>query len=552
MSLIYLKFKETAEKNRRHTAVGWKEKGRWHSMNYLDFFSWVDRLAAGFRALGVRKGERVSLMSENRPEWLACDLAINKLGAISVPIHITSNKPLVDYILKDSGSGFFILSEKAADKISGLVFSSGVKTILIGNDPEKKFGAVLSELAENGGRTEPEGGKNDIASIVYTSGTTGDPKGTMLSNDNFLFNVERSCRLIPIFNTDRFLSFLPLSHVLERTGGSYSPILSGAAIFYAEGIKELSDNLKEVKPTILVAVPKIFEKIYETIFSEIKRKNLIARKMFFWSLKIKERGPLYPFADLLVYRKIRAVFGGRIRFAVSGGASINDRIIKFFLRFGIRIVEGYGLTETAPIIALNPLDGIKPGAVGIPLEGVLVKIADDKEIIVKGENVMAGYWNKEEATREAIDDEGWFRTGDLGFIDSDRYLTIIGRKKEMIVLTNGKNVAPEKVESVIDLSPFVSQSLVVGHKRDHLAALIVPDYEMIRERLGENIDLEKIIRRELDKSAGELAYYEAIRSFKIVEKPFSIENGELTATLKLRRKAIEIKYAPLINDLYWS
>lgn len=570
METIYKKFKEIVEKYGERPAVCWKENSRWLQYNYQEFLSLIDNLAGGLFGLKVNRGERLAILSENRPEWLMADLAINRLGAVSVPIHATANEQLIKYILKDSGSSFLIVSENLFEKHKTLLTNfvndeesrlaalrplSGLrKIILISNNPgnySAQF-ALFKDLIK-AATAELEVAESELASIVYTSGTTGEAKGVMLSNKNFLTNVEAALERIKINEHDKFLSFLPLSHVLERTAGSYVPILSGASIAYAEGIKKLADNLAEVRPTILISVPKIFETMHEKIIANLRAKNFFIRDLFFTSLKRPATSWLRRLADALIYKKIRRLFGGRLRFAVSGGASINERILRFFKNVGVVIIEGYGLTETAPIVAANSLANGKIGTVGQPLSGVEVKIAVDKEILVKGEIVMRGYWQKEELTREVFDQDGWFKTGDLGFLDKENFLTVIGRKKEMIVTSNGKNISPEKIESLINLSPYISQSLVVGHKNSFLAALVVPDREMIKGKFrDEKIDLIKLISEEINKINREAMPHEAIKKFHLLDKPFTVEADELTPTLKARRTVIEARYAKEIDKLYKS
>ncbi|MDD4333497.1 MAG: long-chain fatty acid--CoA ligase [Patescibacteria group bacterium] len=555
---IYEKFKITADKNGNRNAVLWKEKGAWQSYSYSEFFNQVNKIASGLIKLGVEKEDKIALLSENRWEWLATDLAINKIGAISVPIHAVSNADTIEYILKDSEASYLFVSENLYKKhLTFLETGIDLDEIIIlsnGEDSAIKnvlyFKDILNYAAANSNFVGEDG---DVASIIYTSGTTGEPKGVMLSNKNFFFDVNAVSERIKVYPEDIFLSFLPLSHVLERTGGSYLPMIKGASIAYAESIKKLADNLVEIKPTILVSVPKIFEKMYEKIFANIKEKRLFVKKMFFWALRQKNKSFSKQIADFIILKKIRKkVFGGRLRIAVSGGASINEKILRFFTNIGVKIIEGYGLTETAPIICVNSLENNKIGTVGMPLNDIAVKISAEKEILVKGDNITQGYWRKEEMTKETFDSDGWFKTGDMGFLDRDNFLTIIGRKKEIIVTTNGKNIAPEKIEGIINLSPYIEQSLIVGHRRQFLASLIVPDFKSIEEKFGK-VDSKlarEIIEGEIEKINRQLEHHEKIAKIKILDKQFTIEAGELTPTLKVRRKIIETKFHDIINGIY--
>ncbi|MCX6799997.1 MAG: AMP-dependent synthetase/ligase, partial [Candidatus Falkowbacteria bacterium] len=382
----------------------------------------------------------------------------------------------------------------------------------------------------------------NVASLVYTSGTTGVPKGVMLTNANFISNVDAARKEFSITAKDKFLSFLPLSHVLERTLGSYIPILSGAEIYYSEGIKQLKDNLAEVKPTILICVPKILERFYEGVRDNAEKGSNLKKKIFYFALKNKDNF----FADVLVFRKIRKLFGGNLRFCVSGGASINSRILKFFYNAKIKITEGYGLTETSPIISANKLNNLRPGSVGELLEDVQVKISVDKEILVKGANVMKGYWQQAKKTKETFDKDGWFKTGDQGYLDNENFLFITGRKKDLIVTSNGKNIAPEKIENILNLSPYILQSLVVGHKRSNLTVLIVVDKNNIKDIN----DVKSIIQKEIDMVNKNLEHHEYIKAFELIDHPFSQELGELTPTLKIRRFIVEDKYAKVIERMY--
>jgi len=553
---LYSSFRQTAEKYKNNPAVYFKRNNSWQSFNYSQFLMLVDNLAGGFKKLGIAKDNRVAILSENRPEWAMSDLAINKIGAVSVPIHTSSNFQAIEYLLQDSGSKFLIISEIYLEKIEKLKPElRNIKIIIIRKSlNEKKIsGAEDFDKHEFNDLLEVSGDKeiieNEISSIVYTSGTTGEPKGVMLSNENFLSNINAASEIIKILPTDKFLSFLPLSHVLERTCGNYVPLFHGASIAYAEGMKQLSNNLKEINPTIIVCVPKIFERTYEKITSTVEESSEFRKKVFYWALR-QRKGFKYFIAYHLALKKIKNAFGNNIRFAVSGGASLNIQLMKFFRHIGIDIIEGYGLTETSPIIALNPLGKPKVGSVGIVIPGTTTSIAEDKEILVKGPGVMKGYWNKEAQTKEALDDNGWFRTGDLGFLDKEGYLTIIGRKKEIIVTSNGKKVPPEKVESIINLNPFISQSVVVGHRKNFLACLAVPNFENINKTFGSTADINEILTKEFERINKGLMDYERIEKFSVIVDPFTIEDGDLTATLKVRRSIIEKKYEKKIEEMY--
>lgn len=561
MNTIYQKFKLSAKNNSAKAALYWKSDHFWHHIHYKELLPLVDNLAEGLLHNNVKHGDRICILSENRPEWLISDLAINKIGAVSVPIHTTSNEPLIEYIINDSGSGFLFVSKDIYNKFSVLLNTlieskSDFKVIIYDNFKNQKVKSALNkkiifykDLIKNNLYHTVEV-ENELASIIYTSGTTGEPKGVMLSNENFIANIDSVYKVFDIRSVDKFLSILPLSHVLERTLGSYIAICAGASIAYSEGIRKFSKNLVDIKPTIMIGVPRIFEKTKDKIFAGIKSKNFLIQKLFFVSLKKDDGSLLKKIADKLIYNKIRHIFGGHLRFAVSGGAAIHERILRFYNNVGIRIVEGYGLTETSPIIACNTVEERIIGSVGKPLPDVEVKISYEKEILTKSRSVMMGYWGKPEMTAEVVDEDGWFKTGDLGFIGHNDVLTIIGRKKDLIVTTNGKNIYPEKIENVINLSSYIAQTLVVGHKKNNLAALIVPEWEAIKSAFGESVDVRQLIVKELEKYNYQLLEFEKIENFEILEKPFSIEENELTPTLKIRRHYIENKYKNKIDKLF--
>lgn len=562
MESIYQKFKESVQHYPSRPVVYWRKNRHWLHIHYKELLLLVDGLAGSLTDLKVKPGDRISILSENRPEWLVSDLAINKIGAVSVPIHTTANQPLIEYILNDSGSGFLFVSEACLIKHESFLLllieqKPEIRIILydqsyvLKTDWQKNYPKITLYSSLLAGGREDESVSVELASLVYTSGTTGEPKGVMLSNKNFIHDALASTARIPVRPSDKFLSFLPLSHVLERTAGSYIPIFSGASIAYAESIKNLSDNLREVKPTIIISVPRIFEKMQEKIFAKIQTKSQFAKKLFFWSLKQKSGTLGKQLAHILIYKKLHKIFGGHLRFAMSGGACINIKVLKFFKNVGVKIAEGYGLTETSPVSATNSLENNKIGTVGQAIDGVMIKIAADKEILIKGDNLMMGYWQKDDKTKEAIDGDGWLQTGDLGFLDYQGYLTVIGRKKDIIVTSNGKNVYPERIESLLNLSYAINQCLIVGHKKNSLLALVVPDFETISQKFkGVKIDLQHLVDDEIKKVNEQLMAHEVIGKFHLLEKPFTIEAEELTPTLKIRRHYIEAKYKDLIDGLY--
>ncbi|NQU77238.1 long-chain fatty acid--CoA ligase [Candidatus Falkowbacteria bacterium] len=578
------KFFQISTKHPKKDFLVAKKDGKWRSIAFKQAGNFIKFFACGLREIGLAKGDRVAILSANRPVWPIVDLGIMSAGGISVPIHTTLSQAKIEYILKDSESRFlFVAGQENFDKI--LSIKNKTKTLL----KTVYLDAFLSEVGEaesfdqllNLGyesKAELDIDKHvskEIASIVYTSGTTGEPKGVMLSHENFLTNAISAIRAVSIKSSDTFLSFLPLSHVLERTAGYYVPMSVGATINYAENVKKLADNLKEVKPTVLVCVPRIFEKVYEKIIDKTKHEKGLKKKLFFSALKTqseihharREGRSISPVLkikakalDKLVCSKVRQALGGHLRFAVSGGSSLNKKIARFFEDLGINIIEGYGLTETSPIITVNHLDKYEFGTVGLPLKEVQLKISADKEILVRGPNVMSGYWKNPQATAEVLTPEGWFSTGDLGFLDEYGFLSIIGRKKEIIITSGGKNVSPEPVENALQLSKYISQAMIIGNNRRFVSALIVPDFEKLKDFIKEkkldkfelvkNNVLINLIEHEVSQQLKDLPEFEKVKKFVLLDCEFTQEAEELTPTFKLRRAIIESKHKKGIEAMY--
>jgi len=576
MKNIFEKFKETADKFPNKPALKFKYHGAYISISFSELEKRVEILAKGLLELGMQKGDKLAIFCENRSEWVRTDLAGLSFGAVTVPIHTTLSPKIIKHILSNSGSKTILVSNQ--DFFNKLVLVASeledLKNIIyinldhLENDIKDKKILSLEEVMKLGERSQKnintEVAPDDLASIVYTSGTTAMPKGVMLTHNNLLFDAEAAVTAVPVSEKDILLSFLPLSHVLERTAGYYAPLVCrGSCIAYAEGTKELKQNLKEIKPTIVVSIPRIFEKVHSGIWDKIKQGGGLKYKLFVWALKQEQGTVGHKIANLLVFHKVRGVFGGHLRFTISGGATLNHKLARFFSRIGINIVEGYGLTETAPVISVNRLDNIKFGSVGQHLPGVEIKIAEDKEILTKGPNLMKGYYNNESLTNEVIDQEGWFHTGDLGFINSEGFLIIIGRKKEMISMSNGKIAWPESLEVVLNNDKFISQSMVYGNNKSYLTALIIPDWQEVARSLDEfKIDskepdalikeekLIKLYKERIEKINSQFAEWEKIRNFKLLAKEFLPEKDEVTPTLKLRRRVITENYKQEIDQMY--
>jgi len=560
---IFSRFQNAALKYPKNISLGWKVDNKYQTINYRQLLEQVNRCVTGLRKLNIEANTKVAIFSSNRPEWAILDLALNKIGAISVPIHTTLSPNLIKHILEDSKAECLALGEFLS-KYQEIENQVSLKKVISFNYIDWRADFVYFQDLLKEQPDDKEVVAKDYCTIIYTSGTTGKPKGVMLTDDNFIQNIDAAAKYVPYYPTDSLLSFLPFSHVLERTGGYYCPLFNGSAIYFAESSKTIAEDIKKVRPTILISVPRIFEKVYEKVLENIKSKSSLKQKMFFSSLSLaraylkahKEGSALkiflkigYYLADYFVLSKGRAALGGRLRFSISGGAPLNSSVARFFESLGIIILEGYGLTETSPIISVNPITDYRFGTVGKVISGVEVKIADGKEILVKGHNIMKGYFNNQDATVESFENN-WFKTGDLGFLDNENYLTIIGRKKEMIVTATGKNVNPEELENALIQSKYIAQAIVFGDKQKYISALLVPAFmELKKYAEANNIQLElfELIKHEtiLEMFKEEVKRYldhfpenEKVKSFVLADREFSEEKEELTPTLKLRRKKI--------------
>lgn len=588
-----------------------KSTREWTGISYEQLGRWGRSMAAYLQDVGVRKGDRVALLSENRPEWTIADIAIQMLGAVNVSLYTSLPASQVGYIIKDSGSRVFIVStgiqlqkaEKVFDECPALqrvVTMSEMRTehpdwVSSWDDAMSRGESKLESARESIERAADEVLPSDIASLIYTSGTTGTPKGAMITHENFCTNARSSLELVPFTEDDHHLSFLPLCHVFERTAGYIAVLAAGASISYAESINTVNRNLSELGPTVLISVPRLFERIYNLILKSVAEGPAARRRMFDWATSVGKRyaveGKTDPITRLqraaayrLVFRKLHERLGGNLRFAVSGGAALPAAIGEFFLAAGITIIEGYGLTETSPVLTINPFDNPLFGTVGRVIPGVTIgigRISDGKilaevsgsdypidvsspegEILARGPNIMKGYWNNEEATRQAIDPEGWFHTGDVGRFENGR-LRITDRIKHMIVSKGGKNIYPGPIEDRFKSVQWIDQIMVVGEGREFLSALVVPDADAIEayaksrniefgplEELYETDEIKKLFEQEFKKYARDAAAHEKIRDFRLIADPFSVEAGTMTPTLKLRRSVIEKRYEPLIEEMY--
>ncbi len=569
-------FFEIAKRNSSKSALLYKKEGVYFPITYKEFSEKVIALGCGLQNLGFEKGDKVAILSENRPEWAIADLATMLIGGVVVPLHTTFNPKAILTILNHCKAKILVVSNSdfLNKVLLGQKYLKHLEKIIVLENLTATQKEILSNkvIGWNAILKHNQGVKHkkifldpdEICSIIYTSGTTGAPKGVALSHRNFLSDVEAVADVIPVKHNDVFLSFLPLSHVLERLAGYYMPLCYGATIAYAESVKYLPCNLKEVKPTVLICVPRIFEKFHDAIWDKINKSGKLQKKFFLWTLKQKKGSFNYGMGDLIAFQKIRKQMGGKIRLAISGGASLNEKVGKFFSKIGIPVLEGYGLTETSPVIAANREKDFKFGTVGKVLPGVKVKISDTKEVLVKGPNVFCQYFDNKKKTKQVFDKDGWFCTGDMGFIDNEGFLTIIGRGREMIVTSGGKNIWPEKIENLLNDDKFIVQSIVVGNSKKFISALIVPDWQEIEiylksnnlplkdhQALTKNSEILKMFQQRIDEKINpKLNDFEKIKKFKLIPQEFSQEQEELTPTLKLRRHMIERHYSKGIESMY--
>lgn len=587
---INTRFAEAARKYPDRPALSHKPDGgkTWETLTYKNVADQVKQVSLGLRALGVGRGDRVALLSENRPEWAICDLAAQAAGAVTVPIYPTLPASQVAHILADSGAKAIVVSDaKQMAKILALRESLPDLSVLITLDEasaEDGF-QTLAAVVDTGAKASFEESyearrdsvqHDDLMSLVYTSGTTGSPKGAMLTHGNMAAAIDGANDKFPQFTppNDVFLSFLPLSHVFERV--TYNLALTqGAQTIYNDSIFKLLDNMAELHPTIMQCVPRVFESIQERVFDGIaklpeRRKNLTKRALEIGGIVARRQNAglsvspllfgLFLFYDKLVLSKIRARFGGKVKFLVSGGAPLSPATATFFLAIGIPILEGWGLTETTAAAAANPRGRVKIGTVGTPLAGVSVKTAEDGEILVQGPTVMRGYWNLPNATAEVIDTERWFHTGDIGEIDAEGYLKITDRKKDILVLANGKKVAPQPIETLLKRSPLLSEVVLLGDNAGTVGALVVPNYDLLKawakeqngeakkpEELAADPAARKYVKSEIDKLSKELADFEKIKRIALLPHAFTQDTGELTPTLKVKRKVVAEKYGRLLE-----
>ncbi|HYO76219.1 MAG TPA: long-chain fatty acid--CoA ligase [Thermoanaerobaculia bacterium] len=577
----------------RPAIMKYKSGDRWVDVSVPEFRDSVRWLAEALHEMGVKAGDRVAILAENRPEWTISDFAILAASAVSVPVYPTLLGWQIEYILNDAGTVAVICSnQEQLDKL--LEIRSHVpclNAIIVCDPPAKPAPGVLTfkDVLARGRQFEEKNGRawfdrsrasrtaDDLATLVYTSGTTGNPKGAMLTHGNITSNVMAVRAFVPFQPGDTALSILPLSHILERMV-DFLYLYKGGCIAYAENVTKVADNLQEVKPEFFAAVPRLFEKMRARVLDNVATAPPARQKIFKWALGVAEarlpyrieRKPMplglklkSAVADKLVFSKILARLGGNVKYVVSGGAPLSADLAAFFIGAGVEILEGYGLTETSPVIAVNRPDKRRLGSVGPIINGVEVKIAADGEILSRGPHIMTGYWNNPDATAQAIDSEGWFHTGDIGEIDKDGFLRITDRKKDIIINAYGKNIAPQPLEALLKSSPYVGTPVLIGDGRKYLSALIVPNFEKLereapalgvnttsREELVANDKIKALIQSEIDRFNQNLDRQEKIRRFALLARDFTIEDDEITPSLKVKRKNIDKKYKSTIDQLY--
>ena len=566
-----------------------KKEGAYAPISTQEFGDGVKHLALGLKALGFEAGQKLCLFSENRPAWTMTDLATLCAGGLTVPIYTTLVPEQIRYIIDDSDAMVVVVSNADLwQKVETLRPElTKVKHYITFADQAPAGVLTLKEVMEKGrAAEEAKPGQfeelvarikpGDEATLIYTSGTTGVPKGVILTHDNLISNIKTAASLIEFTEKDTALSFLPLSHILERMV-MFTYIYKGCTVAFAESVEAVAKNLLEVRPHLMVSVPRVFEKIYTKVMDQVLSSPPLRRKIFFWAIKV---GKAYGAAKIagkpvsgglrfrqkvaakLVFSKIVAKTGGRVRLFVSGGAPLSKDIAEFFYAIGLVILEGYGLTETSPLLSLNTFEHIRLGTVGKPGPGIDIKIAADGEILARGPNIMKGYYKKEAETREVLEG-GWFHTGDIGHLDPDGFLVITDRKKDLIITSGGKNIAPQPIENLLKTSPYITSGVVIGDRKRFIAALLVPNFEKLQEYaqaqgiafsslddLCRDRRIVGFLKAEVDRATPHLASYERIKKIAVLPRDFEIERGEMTPSLKVRRANVTAAYQALIDAMY--
>jgi len=574
-------------------ALKYRKQGKFVTLSYAEYYERALMAARGLKKCNVKPGERVAILSENRAGWVIADMGILTVGGVTVPIYPTNTPEQIEYVLNHSEARIVFVSSKVQySKL--LSIRETIPEVELVVSFERFLGEPalpvctfyqLSEIdlpVTDSEKKQLEAGidcigPTDLLTLIYTSGTTGVPKGVPLTHRNILFDAFYTSRKAAVLREcEVYLSFLPLSHVLERTIGYYMTIMNGSMMAFADSIEKVPENMMEVKPTVMVSVPRLFEKIYSRIFENVHQMSVVKRKLFHWAIEVgkkyvearyieKRTSPLLAFkynvADRLVFGKLRERFGGNMRLFCSGGAPLDKTINEFFWIIGLPILEGYGLTETSPAVSFNNFDQVRFGSVGTALEYTEIKTAEDGELLIRGPQIMTGYYKEPAATGELLQD-GWFRTGDIGYIENG-FVYITDRKKELIITAGGKNIAPQPLENELKLDKYISSAFVYGDRKPYLTALLVPNMERLlefaREKHIDYYDMDDLVIHEpvtrlmeqrLAEINSHLPQYESLKKFVLLPRDFSIDGGELTPTLKLRRKVIYEKYKDKIEGMY--
>ncbi len=588
-------FYKVCDRYGNKVAFKYKHNGEWQDLSYTRLTELVEAFALALLELGIRKGDRVGFVAENRIEWIISSFAVSLIGGVDVPLFPILTAKQEEYIFTNCGVSCIIVSNNfQLNKV--MQFKDDLDTlrqiIVLNDDFDTPDPAVRSykDMVSRGG--ELKGNKHnreyfqrkvdkishdDLLTLIYTSGTTGDPKGVMLSHGNLCSNINDANNFFGDLEDEITLLFLPLCHAYERTSGFYTLFSGGAQINLAESIDAVASNLKEISPTIITSVPKLLETIKKKIYHAMRKEKPSKQKVFNWAVDIGIKrvhsrlsgknsitlNAKYKLADKLVFSKLREKVGGRLTRIISGGAALADDVFEFFMAMGISVQQGYGLTEASPVVAVIQTDNIEIGTIGQPFDSVEVKIAEDGEILIKGPNVMQGYWNDPTATREAIDEDMWLHTGDVGEFTDKGNLKITDRKKNIFVNSGGKNIAPQPIENVLAQSRFIDHCILIGDMREYVTALITPDFAQLKE-LATEFDIQfnnetelisndKIIRhikQEIDYLQKDFAKFERIRKFSLLSKSFTVEDGELSPKMSVKRHIVEEKYSDMIDKMY--
>jgi long-chain acyl-CoA synthetase len=586
--------KENVRLYAERTAVIYKRDDSFHSLSYTQFYQRVLMLARGLLKIGIKPGDRVAIFSENRLGWAISDFGIQSVRAVTVPIYATNTGDQAAYVINHSGARVVFVSTRmqyekllaVRDQIPGIEMVVSYERFLGDLSFPVYTQYQLSEVSYPLKEEEKQQVEDlidaitpdDLITIIYTSGTTGKPKGVMLTQENVLFDaIAGSKKLAPSDRIETFLSFLPLSHVLERTGGYYAALIHGHTIAFAENVQKVMENMVEIKPTVMVSVPRLFEKIYSRVHENVRLMSPLMRALFnkavevgrrYVNLKYVQKKPTglvglqYRFFDRLIFSRVRARFGGRLQYFICGGAPLDKTINEFMWIIGLPVYAGYGLTETSPAVCLTSYDEVRFDSVGKAFEETELKLAEDGELMIRGPQVMKGYYKDQKATDETFEN-GWLMTGDIAKIDEEGFVYIVDRKKEIIITSGGKNIAPQPLENELRLDKFISQAMVFGDRKPYLVAVLTPNVERLldlgRDEKLNYIDMEDLVHNkriqeiyserlaELNKM---LPPYETIKRFVLLPRDFSVEGGELTPTLKLKRRRIYDMYQDKIEELY--